>query len=438
MKGIKDGIDWEAGYAAVQKDAEEEPFDWSNEGRGGLQSWKQLKYIPVEDFDYEGFGTMTRSISRTLEYSYNDFAIAQMARSMNKTDDAERYEKRSQAWRNLFKEDQTSFLNGTDTGFKGFFQPRYLNGTWGYQDPLKCSNIDTSGSICSLQNTAGETFESSIWEYQLYASSKSRHDSHTNSLSFVPHDMAGLITLLGGPSSFVKRLDYLHDKGITYIGNEPAFLTVYQYHYAGRPSKSTARARNYIPDSFFPSPKGLPGNDDSGAMGSFVAMSMMGLFPNPGQSVYLITVPFFEKISIVSPLSGKTATLRVKNWDKFNSPNATFNDTGGSGFIQSATLDGKPYTRSWVDHDFFTEGRDLVLVLGRNESTWGTAPDDLPPSLSKTVSDETQGHGAGELLEEFERLGPLVPGKRLHGLGKTSHLNRFAQGVDKPEWKKGW
>jgi hypothetical protein len=155
VKGIKDGIDWDAGYAAVQKDADEEPFDWSNEGRGGMQSWKKLNYIPVEDFDHIGFGTMTRSISRTLEYSYNDFAIAQMAYGMNKTADAARYEKESRYWRNLFRKDQESYLKGADTGFIGFFQPKYLNGTWGYQDPLKCSNIDTSGSICSLQNTAG-------------------------------------------------------------------------------------------------------------------------------------------------------------------------------------------------------------------------------------------------------------------------------------------
>lgn len=168
VKGIKDGIDWDAGYAAVQRDADEEPFDWSNEGRGGLQSWKNLNYIPVEDFDYIGFGTMTRSISRTLEYAYNDFSIAQMALGMNRTADAERYEKRSRFWRNLFREDQASYINGTDTGFVGFFQPKYLNRTWGDQDPLECSNIDTSGSVCSLQNNAAETFESSIWEYQLY------------------------------------------------------------------------------------------------------------------------------------------------------------------------------------------------------------------------------------------------------------------------------
>ncbi|KAL1966947.1 hypothetical protein VTN77DRAFT_3691 [Rasamsonia byssochlamydoides] len=356
VKGLTDGIDWEAAYAAVQKDAEEEPYDWSNEGRGGLLSWKSLHYIPVQDFDYLGFGTMTRSISRTLEYSYNDFAISQIARGLNKTADAEKYEANSGYWQNLFKKDQTSYLNGTNTGFVGFFQPKYLNQTWGFQDPLTCSNIDTSGRDCSLQNDGAETFESSIWEYQF----------------FVPHDMATLVTLLGGPSQFVRRLDYLHDQGITYIGNEPAFLTVYQYHYAGRPAKSALRAHFYIPSYFQPTPDGLPGNDDSGTMGSFVAMSMMGLFPNPGQNVYFITPPFFKSVEIKSPLTNRTATVRVQNFDP------TYRNV----YIQSATLNGQPYTKNWIDHSFFTEGKELVLVLGRNESTWGTRPEDLPPSLS--------------------------------------------------------
>ena len=112
---------------------------------------------------------MTRSISRTLEYSYNDFCIAQMARMLNKTNDAEKYIGTSNHWTNLFDASQTSKLQtGADTGFVGFFQPKYLNLTWGFQDPLACSNIDNyTGLACSLQNTAQETFESSIWEYSL-------------------------------------------------------------------------------------------------------------------------------------------------------------------------------------------------------------------------------------------------------------------------------
>lgn len=194
-------------------------------------------------------------------------------------------------------------------------------------------------------------------------------------LSFVPHDMATLITLLGGPSQLVKRLDYLHDQSITYIGNEPAFLTVFQYHYAGRPAKSALRSHFYIPAYFKTTSDGLPGNDDSGAMGSFVAMSMMGLFPNPGQSVYLITPPYFESVQITSPLTNRTATVKVKNFDP------TYTNV----YIQYATLNGKPYTKNWIDHSFFTEGKELVLTLGRNESLWGTRQGDLPPSLSTSI-----------------------------------------------------
>ncbi|KAF2679416.1 glycoside hydrolase family 92 protein [Lentithecium fluviatile CBS 122367] len=370
--GADRSIDWETGYSAVVKDAEIEPFSWSNEGRGGLDSWKALGYIPTQDFDYNGFGTMTRSVSRTLEYAYNDFCIAKMAEGLADEGDVEKYTERSGNWKNLF---YGYLFNGQDTGFTGFFQGRFQNGTWHNQDPLWCSTIDPSSSrICSLQNNGQETFESSLWEYGFY----------------VPGDQAGLIATYGGPDAFVKRLDYLHDQNITYIGNEPSFLTVFQYHYAGRPALSAVRSHFYIPRYFSPTNAGLPGNDDSGAMGSFVAMSMMGLFPNPGQNVYLITPPFFESVSITSPLTGKTATIR----------NVNFDPTYAGIYIQSATLDGKPYTKNWIDHSFFTEGKELVLTLGRNESAWGARVEDLPPSLSEYVG---FGNGTVNRTVGFER-----------------------------------
>jgi putative alpha-1,2-mannosidase len=301
---------------------------------------------------------MTRSISRTLEYCYNDFCISEFAAKAGNQGDAEKYRRTSENWQNLFKPDQTSFFgNGTDTGFVGFYQPKYLNETWGFQDPLYCSNIDSNpNSVCSLQSTAGETFESSIWEY----------------LFFVPHDQALLITILGGPAAFVRRLNFLHDQGITYIGNEPSFLTVFQFHYAGRPGLSAYRAHFYVPRFFQPTVDGLPGNDDSGAMGTFMAFTMLGLFPNPGQNVYLIIPPFFESVNITSPVTGKVARIRSINFD------AAYNNI----YIQSATLNGQNYTKNWIDHSFFTEGQELVLTLGRNESSWGTKQADLPPSLS--------------------------------------------------------
>jgi putative alpha-1,2-mannosidase len=207
--------------------------------------------------------------------------------------------------------------------------------------------------------------------------------------SFVPHNQAELITLFGGPANFVSRLNFLHDQDITYIGNEPAFLTVYQYHYAGRPGLSAKRSHFYIPSFFEPTPSGLPGNDDSGAMGSFVAFSMLGLFPNPGQDVYLINPPYFPSINITHPITGKTATIR----------NVNFDPTYEAIYIQSATLNGESYTKNWLDHSFFTEGKELVLTLGKNESAWGTHVADLPPSISEytgfngTVARRAAGRG---------------------------------------------
>jgi len=387
IKGIEGGINWNDGYAAVVKDAEVEPFDWCCEGRGGLDSWKRLGYIPLQDFDYKGFGTMTRSISRTLEYSYNDFAIAEMAQRLRgRQADYEKYIERSSNWQNLFKADQKSFRNGAsvDTGFTGFFQPKYLNETWGFQDPLYCSNIDNnSTSVCSLQNTASETYESSVWEYSF----------------FVPHAQAELITALGGPEEFVRRLDYIHDQNITTISNEPSFLTVYQYHYAGRPALSAKRSHFYIPRYFSDTRGGLPGNDDSGAMGSFLAFSMMGLFPNPGQNVYLIIPPFFEEVSVTSPVTNKTARIR----------NVNFDPTYEAIYIQSATLDGETYTKNWIDHSFFLEGKELVLTLGRNESSWGTRVEDLPPSLGE-YEGFGDGNGTARRIRRhvMQRMGPQI------------------------------
>ncbi|RDA93311.1 hypothetical protein CP533_2038 [Ophiocordyceps camponoti-saundersi (nom. inval.)] len=364
VKGITGGIDWAKGLEAAKKDADVEPFDWSSHGRGGLDSWKALGYIPVQDFDYRGFGPMTRSISRTLEYSYNDFCISQLAAGLGHTADAEKYLTSSSNWRNLWREDQGSRLfNGSDTGFTGFFQPRYLNQTWGSQDPLRCSAVDNSGSACSLTNNAAETYEGSIWEYNF----------------FVPHAQAELIKLCGGPEAYVRRLRYLHDNGFDDVGNEPSFLTSFQYHYAGRPALSAKRVRNLIPSRFSDTPGGLPGNDDSGAMGAFAFFSMMGLFPNPGQDVYFITPPFFRNINITSPLTGKTASVRAVNFD------AAYRNL----YIQSATLDGKPYSKNWLDHSFFTEGKELVLTLADRESNWGTAVKDLPPSLGQYAAPGT-------------------------------------------------
>lgn len=198
--------------------------------------------------------------------------------------------------------------------------------------------------------------------------------------------MATLIPTLGGPEAFVRRLDYLHTSGLLYIGDEQGFLPVFQYHYAGRPAKSAERVHYYIPREFNTSYNGLAGNDDSGAMGSFIALSMMGSFPNPGQDVYLITPPFFEEVSVRNKLTGNTATIRNVNFDP------SFENI----YIQSATLNGEKYTKNWFDHSFYLGGGVLELTLGANESDWGTRVEDLPPSLS-TRDGMMMGYGGGDL-----------------------------------------
>jgi putative alpha-1,2-mannosidase len=166
LKGIADEVDWETGYQAIVSDAEDEPPNWSVEGRGGLESWKTLGYIPQDDHDLLGVGALTRTISRTVEYAYNDFNIATMAKFTGRTADYEKYIKRSENWKNLFKTDQHSSLYGADTGFVGYLQPKLANGSWAYQDPIICSH-EAQFDNCYL-STSLDTYEGSPWLYTFY------------------------------------------------------------------------------------------------------------------------------------------------------------------------------------------------------------------------------------------------------------------------------
>ncbi|KAH9885490.1 glycoside hydrolase family 92 protein [Xylariomycetidae sp. FL2044] len=357
VKNLTDGIDWDLGYEAVVSDAEVEPKDWSVQGRGGLESWHSLGYIPVDDIDRNGTGPQSRSISRTVEYAYDDFSIALMARGLGKKADESKYLQRSRNWRNLYNPNQEDrYFDGTGkdqkTQFMGFMQPRYRNGTWHYQNTRLCSPIYQQHS-CYF-DTGYDTYEGSPWLYTFY----------------VPQDMAGLINVMGGREAFIERLSFFHESGINYLGNEPNFLPTFQFHYGGRPGLSQYWLHQYIPSQFNASINGIPGNDDC-AMGAFTAFAFMGFYPVAGQDVYLLTVPFFSEVSIRTP-TGKLATLR----------NVGFDPSYEAIYIQSAKLDGKPYTRNWITHDFFYNGGTLEFILGKEESEWGTRDEDLPPSLS--------------------------------------------------------
>ena len=298
-----------------------------------MTSWKDLGYIPTADFDPYGFGPLSRSISRTVEYAYNDFCIAAMAKGLGYIGDAEKYLGRSDNWKNMYKADQTSFVSNTtaypnatvDSGYVGFLQPRYLNGTFGFQDPSLCSPLYNFSS-CYLDPAGHETYEGSSWMYTF----------------FVPQDMATLVATIGGPEKFTERLTYLHTSGLLYIGDEQAFLPVFQFHYAGRPGLSAYFSHFYIPSQFNDTTAGLAGNDDSGAMGSFIALAMIGLWPVSGQDVYLITPPYFREVNVTSGQTGNVATIRNINFD------SAYEDI----YIQGATLNGQPYTKNWITHSF--------------------------------------------------------------------------------------
>jgi putative alpha-1,2-mannosidase len=186
--------------------------------------------------------------------------------------------------------------------------------------------------------------------------------------------MTALVGMLGGPETFVRRLQFFHDSGLAYMGNEPNFLPVYQYHYAGRPDLSTKQIHAYIPRLFYNALGGIPGNDDSGAMGSFVALSMMGLFPVAGQDVYLISAPFFKELRITNALTKKEGVVRSVGFDPTYAERV---------YIKGVKRDGVPWTKNWIGHDFFTEGGVLEITLGTEEEvgTWGTREEDLPPSI---------------------------------------------------------
>ncbi|KIJ52538.1 glycoside hydrolase family 92 protein [Sphaerobolus stellatus SS14] len=357
VKGIKAGIDWQAGLEAVLKDATVEG-DFSVEGRGGIKERKQLGFIPVDvNDDPPNEGPDTRSASRLLEYSYNDFSIALIAKGLGRQDLFNQFVKASGDWANIWNP------NVTNTGFSGFIQPRNANGTFFLNptfdlnntfNPTHCSPV-FGHEDCFLFSTGGEFYEASSWEYSFYA----------------PHDMAKLIKLMGGPQTFSARLDTLFSAGYHDIGDEPGFLPTFLYNYVGQPTKTVDRVQSILDQFFNTSINGLPGNDDSGAMGAYVVWTHLGFYPVAGQSTYLLCSPFFPEVTFQNQATGAISHVTAINFG------------GANKYVQSATLNGKPYTKNWISHDLFEQGGTLELVLGPSKnSKWGTGPGDLPPSLS--------------------------------------------------------
>jgi predicted alpha-1,2-mannosidase len=322
------GIDWDEAYQGMLKDAEVSPPDGIREGRSGLEDWKKLGYVTIEGTDRPG--------SKQMEYAADDFEIALVAQGLGHETAYKKYLKRSGNWKNLWDQD---FEAG---GVKGFVRPRHRDGSW-----------EKNFTALKTGSWGGDSFyEGNSWTYSL----------------FVPQNVAGLIRMAGGRQRFIDRLDAFFDVPGRYdVGNEPGFLAPYLYIWAGRQDKTADRVRAIIAKNFHTGRSGLPGNDDSGAMSSWYAFGVMGIFPNAGQDVYLIGSPAIPEVTL-HLANGKTFTIEAKNVSATNK------------YVVAATLNGAPFDRAWLRHEDILRGGRLVLRMADKPRSWPTG--EAPPSSS--------------------------------------------------------
>ncbi|MCE9635178.1 MAG: GH92 family glycosyl hydrolase [Planctomycetes bacterium] len=319
-KGIR-GYDTDRALAAM---ADARPGD------AGLEEYRWTGYVRSE--------TEGESVSKTLEYAYDDWCIAEMAASLGRTDVESEFRARSHHWRNLF-DPKT-----------GFFRAR-RNGAW--IEPFDPAEVNF------------HLTEANSWQYS----------------TFVPHDIAGLTAMLGGREALAARLDAMfaapskttgrEQADITGLigqyahGNEPSHHMAYLYDYVGQPWKTQARVRQIVDTLYADRPDGLCGNEDCGQMSAWYVFSALGLYPVcPGIPEYAIGSPLFPEARIAAA-NGRTFTIRT---------------SGAGPYVQSAVLNGAPLRRTALAHETLVAGGLMEFVLGPGPSVWGTAPEDAPRS----------------------------------------------------------
>lgn len=329
---VKDipGIDYEAALRQMTHDATVPPGgNEEAEGRGGLREYLSLGYIPHG---------IARAGNRTVEYSLCDFAIAQTARKLGKHDIADRYMKQSESWKNLWRDDYEH------DGARGFIMPRDAEGNWLDSISFGHSRLQHPKFKYTPLTFEGPWYtpwwdmffyEASPWEYSLS----------------IPHDVPGLIEKCGGPEAFEKRLDTFFGKDYFNVNNEPSFLSPCLYHWIGRPDKSGETIRAIIEKNYSDSPNGLPGNDDSGAMSSWLIFNMAGIYPNAGHDYYLIHSPILRSTTLHMP-SGKDFTIVADGL------------SDGNRHIQAIYLNGEPHEGFVLKHSDLAKGGELRLVMG--------------------------------------------------------------------------
>jgi len=309
----------------------------------GLGFYRSQGWIPSRP--RAGGSLVPQSVSKTLEFAYDDACLARFARSVGRDDIGELYARRSTNWMNIF--DASS----------GFMRGRNPDGRWVAPfDPKRVNFSDYT--------------EANAWQYNF----------------FVPHDVSGLIRALGGDEKFVAKLDELFDTkgtltdnsiGLTGLigmycqGNEPCHNFAYLYNYAGQPWKTQVRVRQIAATFYKSSPDGLCGNDDCGQMSAWYVFTALGFYPvDPPSGVYVIGSPLVDRAIIkVENEHGSERSFMV----------LARNNSAQNVYIQSATLNGRALTRSWIAHSEIVKGGTLILDMGAvPNQKWGAAVADRP------------------------------------------------------------
>ncbi|KAJ7267552.1 glycoside hydrolase family 92 protein [Mycena haematopus] len=353
------GIDLEELYAAAWTDSNVNPPEWNIQGRQS-NVYNQYGYVPFAVLDVSSTGRQTREGSRTLEYAFEDFAIRQIAQVLGKTDDVATFANRSLSYRNVWDPTVVS------DGFHGFSQKRYANGKFNFTDPVDCSPVSNL-TECSLQSdNVNGFYESSSWEYSWFA----------------PHDTAHLIELMGGNDTFVKRLNHFFSAGYYGAGNEPSFQTPIGYHYANHPAQSVDRVRSVVFENFDITPAGLPGNDDQAAMATLLSFHLLGLYPVPSTTQYLILSPFTPKYTIHNSYLGTSTTITTIGFNSHSVQKVI--PPGTAAYVANVTINGVPAaSRCHFDfYDVFRVGGNVTIELTADKTAADSCLGALPESLS--------------------------------------------------------
>ena len=325
VKGLE-GIDYDYALEAMLKDAEVDPgADHEKQGRGGLKEYTELGYIP--------YG-IDRAGTRTIEYAYDDYCIAEVAKGLGRMDIYDRYLKQSANWKNLWRSD----YEWDDV--KGYIMPRDAEGRWLDSVPWGKSKM-FHPHIPYTPVTKVAPWYLPWWSTFFYEALSAEY-----SLS-IPHDVPGLIEACGGVETFRRRLDLFFERKRYNVGNEPSFLTPCLYHWIGRPDLTSDRVRQIISDNYTDLPDGLPGNDDSGAMSSWLAFHMLGLYPNAGQSYYLLHAPLVPEWTLQLS-NGQTLHGILK---------------GKGTHFEKVTLNGEVLVDARLEHADLMAGGELVFYV---------------------------------------------------------------------------